>query len=310
MRPATRPTDHASRRRAEVGTDPVHGSLELQGFRYHYALSGRETGVAPIILVSGAFQSMKSWSRFVGSLCEHAPIVTVDLPGAATADLLPEEYGVEFLVDALLQVIDTLGFTRVNVVAASYGTPIAYRLAQRYPERVERLVLAGVMRRIAEEHVADINATMDALCAGDLEDFAQRCVRGLLNQDASLEIGNREATEQLLARQLQRFDAQDASRYLSNTRRLLRGTELDLADPPAAPTLVFTGEHDTFTTPDRCREIAAALPHSTFTLIERADHLFHLEQFEVTLELIQSFVLQGHIDRVPGCGAPERTQPH
>lgn len=69
---------------------------------------------------------------------------------------------------------------------------------------------------------------------------------------------------------------------------------------------MFTGEHDVYTRPAACREIAQALPDAWFALIEHADHLFHLERFETTLALLDRFYSDEPLHDVPGCRDVER----
>ena len=86
------------------------------------------------------------------------------------------------------------------------------------------------------------------------------------------------------------MDGDDLRRYVWNTQRLLALDALDLARPPRVPTLVFTGEHDPFTPPERCRRVARHIPGARFTTIEQADHVFHLERFDEALRLLMEFV--------------------
>ena len=77
----------------------------------------------------------------------------------------------------------------------------------------------------------------------------------------------------------------------SRTRcRLLHHEPLDLGAAPAVPALVFTGEHDVYTRPELCHEVASAFESATFTTIRSADHLFHLECFDATLALVAWFL--------------------
>ena len=78
--------------------------------------------------------------------------------------------------------------------------------------------------------------------------------------------------------------------YLAATTRLLTHPPLDLANPPAAPMLVVTGEFDTYTSPGDCREVADALPAGLFLTVPGAGHLFHVEQPEFAMRLFERFL--------------------
>ncbi|MFB7629669.1 alpha/beta fold hydrolase [Streptomyces sp. NPDC056149] len=103
----------------------------------------RRYGTEPLVLIGGALQDMYSWPRLERRLTAHTTLMLMDLPGTGNADDPAASAGIDVLVEAALHAIDHLGADRVNILGASYGTPIAYRLAQSHPDRVARLLLAG-----------------------------------------------------------------------------------------------------------------------------------------------------------------------
>src|SRR5699024_6019598 len=97
----------------------------------------------PVVLIGGAMQRKEDWGRIERGLLDGADVICPDLPGWGAADLLPPQHGSELLAGALRHLLDELELERVNIFAGSYGTAIAYRLAQTDPERIARMVLAG-----------------------------------------------------------------------------------------------------------------------------------------------------------------------
>lgn len=116
---------------------PVVAAHSWQGFHCESRLVRTDSpGLAPVVLVGGAFQTKESWGRVEAEFLAHADVFTVDLPGWGRADVLPEDDGVEFLADALRHMLDEAGLDAVNLVGGSYGTAITYTFAQRHPDRV------------------------------------------------------------------------------------------------------------------------------------------------------------------------------
>ena len=146
------------------------------------------------------------------------------------------------------------------------------------------------MRAFPDERREEAIRSLELLRAGAMEQFAEMVVRSLLCHDPDKEIKRRRLATRLLSTQLKAMPTPFRERYLANTERLLNHPPLDLSKPPSTRTLVFTGEHDVFTTPAHCREIADAIPNSEFTTIPKADHLFHIEHFDATLQLLDRFV--------------------
>ena len=140
-----------SRLRAEA----IHGhSLTLPSGRMHYYSGG---GGAPVLFVHGfGFSALETWRDQLVALSRTRTVFAPDLywfgdsvPRAPTGmDTAAAQ------ADGLLELLDRLGLSRVDVVGVSYGGFVALQLALRHPERVGRLVLldsAGLQPTAAEE---------------------------------------------------------------------------------------------------------------------------------------------------------------
>jgi len=276
--------------------------LSLRGYRfsYRYFTSPDFTG-EPLFFVSGAFQNMHSWKVFIHYVLERRnPVIVADLPGAGGSAPLPVNYGLNFFSEALRLILEDINCPRVSIVSVSYGTPIGYTFAHQHPDLVNKLVLAGTMKEIPSHMRASVIENLKQLESGRMTDFAQSALEGLLNCDPLIPVRRRHATQRVLRAQLASMSKDDQTKYLFNTLRLLVKSPLDLSRPPQCPTLVFTGEHDTFTRPEDCLEIAQSIPCSYFTTIKEADHLFHMEQPGVTCHLSYSFIREQEIDGICG----------
>lgn len=283
--------------------------LQKGSVRYCYrVLRHPQPQFEPTLFLSGAFQTMDSWSRFAKTFAPLTTVILVDPPGMGHADLLPPEYGVDFLAESIRELVDTEAFERINVVSASYGTPTAFRFAQLYPERVRHIVLGGTMKEIPE-HVRDrVEASVASAAAGDRERLAEQVINGLLCRNPLQAVERRRVAERVLRSGLTRMSATELRQYVSNTTRLLQHKPLDLSRPVRGPeALVFTGEHDCFTVPGRCQEVAKAFESAWFTTVQRADHLFHIEQFEVVTALLMAFMQDHLVGTVEGCSPITRT---
>ena len=279
--------------------------LRIDGFRCRYRVSGTtQCGALPIVFLGGAFQAMASWSRFVAHFERHARVLVTDLPGTGSADLLPSRYGLDFLAASLDRVMSAAGIERACVVGASYGSPIAWRFAKEYRPRVARLVLAGVMRTIPMDLRARTHRTVELVEAGQMQAFARLVTGHLLCRNRPVERAS--LIRRVLMAQLEHMGGDDRLRYIENTRRLLQSPPLDLAHSPDVPALVFTGEHDVYTRPAACREMAAAMPDAVFTTLHHADHLFHVGRFEATLALIAAFHAHGVVPVSEDWTPPQR----
>lgn len=220
-------------------------------------------------------QRKEDWGALERELLRHGDVLTVDLPGWGTADILPEEYGVDFLAAALDHILGDLDVTGVNVLAGSYGTGIAFTLAQRHPGRIGRLVLSSGMLAIPDSAVARMLRVLELLDLERMADFADACVDLLIPAPRTI---RGRAVRRLMQARFRDAPRAELHRHAVNTRRLLRHRALDAAAPVTRPTLVISGEYDDFTTPQHGRELAASCVDSWFAEFGGVGHLLHLER--------------------------------
>lgn len=276
--------------------------LTLNGYRYYYRMLKCDNEmIDPIFFLSGAFQSMDSWDRFIKYFRDKTTLIFADLPGGGTADTLPENYGLDFLVASVGKILNHSSIPRVNILSASYGTPIAYEFAKQNPYQVSHLGLVGIMREIPIESKASVHHTITLLRQNRVDEFADEVLNGLLCMDPFKEVNKRNIVSKFFRRQLQSLTPNQIEKYISNTIRLLQQPPLNIDQSPNVPTLVFTGEYDSFTKPDYCKEIADSFKNARFTTIKNADHLCHLEQFNTVIQLFDRFYFDESLDNIPGC---------
>src|SRR5690606_35204079 len=175
----------------------------------------------PVLFVSGAFQTMDSWTRFARAFAPHTTVLLVDPPGMGRSGVLPPEYGADFLAECLNAMLDHQHIDRVNVAAASYGTPAALRLAQLYPERIARIALAGTMKEIPQRLRGRVAESVFAALAGNRDVLADMVVEGLLATDPTLRIDRRDLAERVLRCGVRKMTDLELRQYAANTRRLL-----------------------------------------------------------------------------------------
>ena len=260
----------------------------------------------PLLLIGGAFQRKETWGRFERELLARMDVLTVDPPGWGAGDLLPDHHGVAFLADAVCHMLDAHGLSEVNIVGGSYGTAIAYRIAQQQPERVGRMALIGTMTSIPGHARAAMLRTMEHLAARRMEEYAEAAVDILMNRDRLGSVASGARVRRFLLRRLTNLPEEEAAQTYANTWRLLTQQMIDTAQPPAPPALVVTGEHDTFTTPELCREMAETCQESWFAEISDADHMLFLERTPELADLVTRFLAARPLTGLPYCRGVEQ----
>ena len=240
-------------------------------------------------MLSGAFQNMDSWKKFSDFFSKETLVVLADLPGVGKSDPVPEDLNMEFFCDCIKNLLDHLQIKKINIIAASYGTPIAHRFAQLFPKKMAKLVLTGTMREIPKNKRNKVSKTLKTISSGNMPLFAEEISEILLRKNKAYDIKKFELANRIILSVCKSLNEDEKEKYIHNTKRLLTHQPLDLTHKSKVPALVFTGEYDPFTKPKYCEEIAKTFKKSVFVTIKNADHLYHIEQPEVASNLTFNF---------------------
>lgn len=133
------------------------GYYTSNGRKLRYLRVGNENAPASILFLHGAPSSMSYFKPYFSNemLLQQASMLSVDRPGYGYSGLGIPETSMEMQVKMIRPLIDSL--RRVHhpliVVAASYGTSIACRLAMDYPDLVDGLVLVAPSLAPGEEKI-------------------------------------------------------------------------------------------------------------------------------------------------------------
>ncbi len=285
----------------------IESSLTHRGFRYHYRLAhGKRRRYSPTMFIGGAFQTMRSLRKFAEIFSASTDVILVDLPGSGASDSLPASYGANFLADCVRRLLDHLEIDRANLIGVSFGTAIAHATAQNHADRVDNLVLVGTMSRMDRRIRRALRRALTAMASNDVEAFTDRVCRVLLNYGRRDRIPQFDRAERLLRVAISRMTEREIEQFRVNSQRLLVHRNLDMSRPLRPRTLVFTGEHDTVTTPACCREVAATGVETYCTVVAGGDHLVPLEQLDACVNLVEMFLGGGPVKPVPGCASLER----
>lgn len=104
---------------------------------------GRGPG-EPQLLVHGLGGSAVTWVQVMHGLAARGPVVAVDLPGFGRTPVGDDDpLTVDAYADLVVEVADTLGWSRFALHGNSMGGLISTLVAAAHPDRVSRLVLVS-----------------------------------------------------------------------------------------------------------------------------------------------------------------------
>ncbi len=149
---------------------PFRNDLYREGVLNDLVVDGRRYCVAevgdgpPLVLLHGLGGSIYDWRHLLRPLARTHRVIALDLLGAGESDMPEhEDYSISAQARRVKAVLDRLGVERATFVGNSYGGGIALRMAQDWPERVERLVLINSV--CYAEHIPTYVALAHVPCA-------------------------------------------------------------------------------------------------------------------------------------------------
>jgi pimeloyl-ACP methyl ester carboxylesterase len=252
------------------------------GYRLHYRDQGDPKGPT-LLLIHGFGASLVDWEPWVSRLGGRYRLVSVDWPGhgltRAPDDFVPSSANDAELIERFASAI---GLGKVTVIGNSKGGEIAWVLALRHPERVERLVLVDASGWEWQKYKPSDGILLAALDSAPIAYLLRgldksRIIRALLTSaffDPHL------ATDAMITRYVEFSRAPGHRAILDRTFvETLRGLDRDgwaTRDKLAGirvPTLIMWGDRDKLVDPGDAGKFAAAIKSSKLIVYHNVGHV-------------------------------------
>ena len=237
-------------------------------------VSGPEDGPA-IVFIHATRLTRGMWAPQVDRLSATHRVIALDLPGHGTR--AAEPFSLDAASDAVAEAIDEAAGGSAVVVGLSLGGYVGIHLAERSPDRVRGLVLAG-----ATAEPAGIRAAPYRALAGVMDTFDGHGLDALNTWFFRARFAPAIA-DPIVGGGFWAPGGAAALRCLAGHRFLP-----SLAAYPG-PTLILNGELDL---PFRLgqRDFARAAPHARIVRLQGATHLSNLDRPDAFSEAVRRFV--------------------
>lgn len=282
--------------------------ITRDGFRLNYHDAG--SGV-PVVLIMGTGGSGRAWHlhQVPAMVAAGHRVVTFDNRGVSPSDDSPPDFTVDDMAADVAALIEHLGIGPCAVVGTSLGARIAAEVALSRPELVSRLVLMAARGR------SDAMSTALTHAERELEDLGielpprYRAVMQVLQQLSRQSLSDDQRTTDWL-------EVFELSTSAESAVRAQRGLypmpdRLTAYRGIRAPSHVISFSDDVLAPPSAGREVATAIPDSTFQVIDGCGHIGYLEHPDTVnralLEALRPAGAPGPaVTRGPGLPTPTR----
>ena len=258
--------------------------------RIAYELCSRVGRRPPwLVLIQGLGFDRSGWAPVIPALKRRFRLVLIDNRGSGRSTTADRKFTVADMAMDVTAVLDRSRIAHAHVLGASLGGMVAQELAIRFPQRVDRLVLActtpgwpygypmprASVQRMTEAaslpvEVAQRSLVENALAPGTLKTHPQLVDRIVRNQKARS--GDAASWKAL---------ANAGATYSGGTRQSLIG----------APTLIMYGDADEVVDPRNSKLLSGRIPNSQVEVFPGLGHLFFWEKPAQFAKAVTSFLL-------------------
>lgn len=260
----------------------------------------------PVIIIAGDFQQFSYYREFVVTLQRCRPVVIVSLPSLGSNDQRVANLSLDRMAEILKLFLEHFDFPRVSLISMSLGGWVASRFCYLYPDRVERLLLAGIARKPRKSFCLTLEESVRIFPENDahfadatiLHLFHPRFWSGQEDGEPVAEALSGASYRKLFCKQVAQLSDLQKHCYRDNVQRLLADHHTDSL--PTVKTLVLAGEFDHFTLPFESAEYAQACVDGEFVVVKNADHLIQYEYLGAVLDCMVRFLAGKSLEGVPG----------
>ena len=292
--------DFASPMQPYPGLEAYARTFDLPRSRVRlFAFVAGEPKPLAIVLLHGLGDEADSWRHLIEPLSAYGLVVAPDLPGFGRSEKPHRNYTIQFLCDAILELVEILQVTHALIIGSSLGATIAHTIALERPAWLKGLVLIDGS---LVNQAGQLNPVLLLYLLPGVGEWLYTRLRG--NPHAAYDtlrpyyrdLDNLPAEEQqfLFLRVNQRvWDDAQRHAYLSVLRNLASFITRQQKGLPErlshldVPTLILWGEDDRILPASNGKAATAVQPSARFISLSEA---CHLPQQECPMAVLQAIL--------------------
>lgn len=260
--------------------------IDAAGASIHYETAGSGE---PLVLIPGFASGIWSWKYQFDEFSKHFRVIAFDPRGIGLLQInAAAPNSIECIADDVAAMLDKLHIERANILGTSFGGFVTLEFALRYPERVNKIVLACTSYG-GPGHVPPSMEILTAFASTKGLNSKER-IRQYLTMAFSPDfvIGSSNIVDDFCRLREQNNVPENV--YLN---QLASATMFDISPHIAeikSETLVLAGDRDTVVPMQNSINLAEAMPNTTLEIIVGGSHMFFVEQPERFNAIVTEFL--------------------
>lgn len=254
------------------------------------AIYSRQTGdihAPPIIVIHGLFGSLDNLGLIARKLSDSYCVYSLDLPNHGRS-AHTDSTSLVSLAEAVAHWMDENDVARAHILGHSLGGKVGMEIALRYPEKVDRLMVADIAPVAYHARHDDVFAAFRAV---DLGAIQSRMDADKMMQPYVSEL----STRSFLLKNLEKTS--EGSWYWRANIDGLIGAYDQLIEANSdsfpsfsAPVLFIKGELSPYILPEHRDAILSLFPNASVKVINGTQHWLHAEKPDIFVGIIKRFL--------------------
>jgi pimeloyl-ACP methyl ester carboxylesterase len=264
----------------------------LNGVDLYYETHGKG---APLMVVAGLASHSQSWGPVMDALSRHCLVIAPDNRGAGRTAPQDVETSVGQIADDCMALAGHLGLSAFNLLGHSMGGFVALDLALRYPDAVNKLILAATSDSSSGRNDSLFSNWASCLEAGMDKALWFKNIFYWLFSARFFE--SEEAVNDALRYALEYPYPQSAAAFRNQVEAIAGFDCSESLSGVTARTLVVSGKEDLLFPPNVSARLLEAIPGAVFSMVENAAHSIHMEQPRAFADCVLEFLFPRQQER-------------
>jgi esterase len=239
----------------------------------------------PLVILHGLFGSLDNWFSIAKELVDHYTLYLVDQRNHGDSPHA-EEWNYAVMVEDLKELLDDEGLEKIFLMGHSMGGKTVMNFAVKYPERVEKLIVADIAPRYYPIHHESILEGLNSL---DLKKIQSRKEADDQLAKYIPELGVRQFLLKSLTRDSDGFSWKINLPVISKNIENV-GDALAEGSVYNGPTLFIAGANSNYIQQKDLPDLAAHFPNYELEFVADAGHWLHAEQPHAVVEEMRKFL--------------------
>jgi pimeloyl-ACP methyl ester carboxylesterase len=260
--------------------------IQVNDIEMYYEISG--SGL-PLTLIMGLGGSARMWMELPSLFVEHFQVITFDNRGAGRSSKPQAEYSTDLFADDTYGLLKALGIDKTHVYGISMGGMIAQKLALKYPDIIDKLILGCTLPSAGyappgPELARDMQESMTLPQEERVGKMLNYFVSEEFIADKSRQI------EKLKENMILDEKDQGVDAFMRQYTAISNHNTVGDVENIRNKTLVITGDADLMVPMKNSQYLASRIPGSELAVIPGGGHGYGFEKPAETFKIIMDFL--------------------